>query len=718
MPVLTTLEQVLSKARPGEPVAVHPVRVEGVVTHVRGALGRWVTIHDGTNGCGLNAASMPATLSPGQRVVVEGELAVEAHYPHIARARVTVVGEGSLPMPAEVSAGDLATGKAHAGWVRLRAGVLDVCRVDGKLIYLLGSSGTTFNAFVDESIDHLPLGRMNATVEVQGVPWSRLSGGSSRPSRFNLHVAKHSLMTIKSPGSTNLWGCPRFTLQKFQAAPVSDDRIVVAGTVTYSSPAGMLTIEDGTARGYVTLMSPIPTDNRRAEFVPRVRAKIRAGDTVEVVTTKRKQRVHSPWLEWAEVRVTGSAPLPDPVSLTPAELLTGKPDCQRVRMRVRVLDYDHHKQGDAFVSRLMVQAGDRTIHAVYAGDRYVDFESMPGREVELTGVPVMSEGTAQAVRAYTFYLGDPADVRVLPPPSAWRDPGTLKIAGSVSAVLLLAGAWIYFLRRQVSMRTAELRTSNERLRQSEQALQSALTQEQEINQLKTSFVSMVSHEFRTPLGVIVSSVDILRRYFDRIGPDMREQQLDIILRSTGTLSGLVEDLLLLGKAEAGKLHCQVAPLDLETFCRGLVDEVASATRRACPIEMLCEGDFTGVAADESLLRPALMNLLSNAVKYSPAGAAVAFEVRRESKDVRFVIRDRGIGIPPNDQPRLFVAFARASNVGNRQGTGLGLVIAKRCVDLHGGRIEFTSALGQGTTFSVILPLFQTNRQPEGAAIPV
>lgn len=270
---------------------------------------------------------------------------------------------------------------------------------------------------------------------------------------------------------------------------------------------------------------------------------------------------------------------------------------------------------------------------------------------------------------------------------------------------LLAGVWIFLLRRQVTARTAELAASNAQLQRNEQALQRALAQEQELNQLKANFVSMVSHEFRTPLGVIVSSSDILRRYFDRLDPAMRHDQLDIILRSTGTLSGLVEDLLLLGKVEAGKLQFQPEPLDLATLCRHLADEVLSATRHSSPVNLQSEGDLSGATGDEGLLRPALLNLLTNAVKYSPPGSPVDLRVSRAGQSARFEISDRGIGIPESDRPRLFAAFSRGSNVGDRPGTGLGLVIAKKCVELHGGTIEFASRPGDGTTFTVTIPLF-------------
>ncbi len=164
-------------------------------------------------------------------------------------------------------------------------------------------------------------------------------------------------------------------------------------------------------------------------------------------------------------------------------------------------------------------------------------------------------------------------------------------------------------------------------------------------------------------------------------------------------------MLLLGQAEAGKLDFRPTPMDLGAFCRRLTDEIRSATNQACPIDLrlgLLPGE---VSADERLLRHILTNLLSNAVKYSSPGAPVSFTIERQHCEAVCTIRDRGIGIPEADQAWLFNAFHRGRNAAHVPGTGLGLTIVKRCVELHGGNLSVESALGQGTTMTVRLPLF-------------
>jgi len=171
------------------------------------------------------------------------------------------------------------------------------------------------------------------------------------------------------------------------------------------------------------------------------------------------------------------------------------------------------------------------------------------------------------------------------------------------------------------------------------------------------------------------------------------------------MSGMMEQVLLLGRVEAGKLPFQAVPIDLLEFGGKFVDEMHSATNRKCEVEFHAKGDLAGARGDEGLMRHVLANLISNAVKYSPAGTPVDFQVRREGDHAVFTVRDHGIGIPAADQIRLFEAFHRAKNVGETPGTGLGLLIVKRCVELHHGIISFESRENEGTTFTVRLPLF-------------
>jgi PAS domain S-box-containing protein len=242
-------------------------------------------------------------------------------------------------------------------------------------------------------------------------------------------------------------------------------------------------------------------------------------------------------------------------------------------------------------------------------------------------------------------------------------------------------------------------------KQVEVDIRRALTREKELSELKTRFISMASHEFRTPLTTIQASAEMLERYRHKFTPDKQRVILQRIQTSVHHVIGLLNDVLTVGKTDAGKLTCQPMAMDLQQFCQDLVEELQFAQAdTASPIQFTFQGDNPTVLADDKLLRHILTNLLSNAVKYSPDHCPVEFTVTCAEAQTTLQVSDRGIGIPTDDQAKLFDGFHRAMNVGNISGTGLGLVIAKRAAEAHQGSISFISTEGEGTTFTVELPL--------------
>jgi PAS domain S-box-containing protein len=243
-------------------------------------------------------------------------------------------------------------------------------------------------------------------------------------------------------------------------------------------------------------------------------------------------------------------------------------------------------------------------------------------------------------------------------------------------------------------------------KRAEADIQAALVQQKELNQMKSRFVSMTSHEFRTPLSTILSSTELLRHYSDRIGIEEREGLFDSIETGVMRMTEMLDNMLIIGQADAGRLQYSPAALDLERFCCDMaVEAEAAAETTGVRPELRLNIDAGGVSVemDGKLLRHIVGNLLSNALKYSPDGGVVDFSVRIENSVVVFVVADQGIGIPPEELPKLFGSFHRATNVGNIPGTGLGLAIVIRSVEVHGGRIKVESELGQGSRFTVELP---------------
>jgi signal transduction histidine kinase len=223
---------------------------------------------------------------------------------------------------------------------------------------------------------------------------------------------------------------------------------------------------------------------------------------------------------------------------------------------------------------------------------------------------------------------------------------------------------------------------------------------------------MTSHEFRTPLTTIQSSAQMLERYRNRLPEEKQLSHLSRIQTAVERMTQMLNDVLIIGKAESGKLEFQPTQIDLVQFCRELVEELQQGSGKQ---QALAEHPDRVIAftsqchcfsgnIDEKLLRHILSNLLTNAIKYSPDSSTVQFDLTCVNGNAVFQIRDQGIGIPPEDLPRLFETFHRATNVGTIQGTGLGLAIVKQCVELHKGEITVKSEVGKGTIFTVALPL--------------
>ena len=232
----------------------------------------------------------------------------------------------------------------------------------------------------------------------------------------------------------------------------------------------------------------------------------------------------------------------------------------------------------------------------------------------------------------------------------------------------------------------------------------ALERERELTELKSCFVSMASHEFRTPLTTIVSSTELLEIYGQKWTEEKKHKHYQRIESAVNRMTRLLDDVLLFSKVEAGKLEFNPQPLALKDFCSDLVEELQLGIGVNHKITFVYSGLCQNACMDEKLLMHILGNLLSNAIKYSPQDTTILFGCYCREEEVLFEVKDEGIGIPTEDQERLFESFHRANNVGNIPGTGLGLAIVRKSVDLHGGRIIVESEPGVGTTFKVILPL--------------
>ncbi|MBR8838013.1 MAG: PAS domain S-box protein [Stigonema ocellatum SAG 48.90 = DSM 106950] len=237
----------------------------------------------------------------------------------------------------------------------------------------------------------------------------------------------------------------------------------------------------------------------------------------------------------------------------------------------------------------------------------------------------------------------------------------------------------------------------------ESELRQALDQAKRLSELRERFVSMLCHQFRTPLNVVAFSADLLRRHLHQWPEEKNRSYLDVIQAAVKQISELLDEILLFGRAEAAKLKCDPRPIDIHQFCRDIIAQVQLASGNQRLINFVSLGNCTNIHLDPKLLQHILTNLLSNAINYSPTVSTVIFELCCQNEDVIFKIKDAGIGIPVVNIQQIFEPFYRGSNVDSIPGTGLGLSIVKTLVELHGGEIAVESVVGVGTTFTVKLP---------------
>ncbi|ERT08889.1 his Kinase A domain protein [Lyngbya aestuarii BL J] len=227
--------------------------------------------------------------------------------------------------------------------------------------------------------------------------------------------------------------------------------------------------------------------------------------------------------------------------------------------------------------------------------------------------------------------------------------------------------------------------------------------EKELNNLKSRFITTVSHEFRTPLTTISFSAGLLENYSNKISEEKKQTHFQRIKQGIEQMTSLLEDTLIIGKLDSGSLEINFTSVNLEKICRVLVEKMQQKTNQH-EIIFSVQGTSYDGKFDEMLLKQLINHLLSNAIKYAPEGGEIKFELICENQQALFKIQDQGIGIPKSNLDRLFTNYYRGTNIGNISGTGLGLSLVKQIVDLHDGKITIESEENQGTKIIVILPL--------------
>jgi len=258
----------------------------------------------------------------------------------------------------------------------------------------------------------------------------------------------------------------------------------------------------------------------------------------------------------------------------------------------------------------------------------------------------------------------------------------------------------------VEQRTHELKEALYKLELSREEIARSLIKEKELNELKSRFVSIASHEFRTPLSTIKSSTYLLQKYVTTEEQGKREKHIERIISSVNTLTDILNDFLSVGKIEEGKIIIKKIRVDIKQFINNLINEIKNSTKTGQNI-YYSHGGEDELNIDSTLLKHIIFNLLSNAIKFSPENSKILLKTEINNSLLIISVKDSGIGIPKIDQQHLFERFFRASNTSNIQGTGLGLHIVTRYVQLLNGTIECVSDTDKGTEMIVRLNLVPT-----------
>lgn len=697
--------------------AGEPVRLRGTVLFAEAS---GFTIHDGSHGIQVN---LPADLPPptvGARGVVEGKTGTNRYggkfFAVINASSFTQEDLGAPPDPIQSSIGDIAQFSHWDQSVVVEGIILDHSWGGDEHQILLGArDGWAVARILQSSQERFRPDLIGARIRVRGI-----NRGKSFTPMQALLVASPEHSLILDLGREDPFSLP---ITPIAALAEADAKTLVFakvhGVVLHVSPQNHLYIRDEAgAACRIAIFSPLDKPDPASGLASPVPPfpGVSEGDEIEAVGVLADTG-KDVGLRFCQVRVlspeeAGHAP----ISTTISEVFEGLVTNQIVSLKARLLEKRQSDLGGGrFRTTLILEEDSKLLPCHFDSEEPDPYRGFHRNDlIEVTGL-VPGSPDRKALHVLIRAKGD-AVSRGLAPYLFYR---RLWIGGGITLALVgLLSLWVISLRRaltrteqaenavrelnatleeRVRDRTAELETAKTELDR-------ALGQERELGLLKSRFVAMVSHEFRTPLGMTMSALELLRHHRARLSDEKQGDLLDDIFSATLRMSGLMEQILILGRADSGKMNLRPTPLDLPALVHQLCGEILGSTGRSNPIVEEYDGDLHPAILDESLVRLILGNLISNAVKYSPEDRTVAVSVRREGDEVHFSIRDQGIGIPLEDQHHLFEAFHRARNVGEISGTGLGLLLVKRCVEIHLGRVSFESEVGQGTTFHVTLPL--------------
>lgn len=656
-------------------------------------------VQDDTGAIGVIRAKIFQPLNAGDLVEISGTTTGLGAGLGMNGLAMKKIGSAPLPKPETLPPARLQSGGAKHQRVKVSGTIHEIGIASQMHVAQVASGGVSFVAIwpgEKEGAQAAHTELLDAIVDIEGAAVPEFSSAGYM-NGFRLLLAESSHVKVRQPGSADPFSRPKRALKSLLNVSGSDsERFVVRGVVSFWSDAGWFFLQDDT--------SPARVDN--AGFMSqgigwlyrpgRSEPPLKPGDIVEIVGQPLPNRSAFPALRRCEWRVVGNGAPPASEAVSASEVIEGSYEGRAISIHGRVVDARVQTDYLGFaVHTFWLEAGNAGFTAIVQKRKAAALPAKAGDHVRIAGVVSAQPPAAGGGPTFRVNVNDFSDIQIVPPPPAWQSARVLRWVAVAGGVALLAAGWIVILRRQVAAQTAQLRENALQLQQQ-------LTHEKELSEMKSRFVFTVSHEFRNPLAIIMSCSDVLQRLRDRLPPEQHQRQIEGIQQSVRRMADMMEEVLLLGRADAGQLQCSPEETDLPAFCQKLADQTQSATAGRCRVQLERDGPLEPAAVDRSLLQHILTNLLSNAVKYSPAGSPVMLRLSQDEAASVFAVTDHGPGIPPQDQAHLFEPFHRGANVGGTPGTGLGLAIVKHCVEAHGGFIACETGEG-GTTFTVRLP---------------